>query len=70
MPAFLFLFAWIGVRILRSVWLYALLALACYQFGVSSQQIQRMKSSRAVASSAKRATARGYIDAPGFHFHD
>ncbi len=70
MAAFLLLLAWIGFRILRSIWLYALLALACYQLGVNSQQNQKTKTSRAVASAAKPAAARGYIDAPGFHFHD
>ena len=68
---FAFLLASTAVRILRHVWLYALLAIASYQIGARSAEPPTQASVvRGAKVLAKRAPSRGYINAPGFHFDD
>ena len=67
---FAFLFAPIGVRIVRRIWLYALLAVVSYQLGASSVERSRASSVRGSQAQAARVPSRGYINAPGFHFDD
>ncbi len=67
---FAFLFASIGVRIVRRTWLYALLAIASYQLGASSAARTKTSAVRGAQAQASRAPSRGYINAPGFYFDD
>ena len=68
---FAYLLASTTVRVLRRVWLYALLAIASYQLGARSAEPPPQASVvRGTKVLAKHAPSRGYINAPGFHFDD
>ena len=65
-----FLFASIGIRIVRRIWFYALLAIASYQLGANSAAHPQANACHRSVLMPSHAPARGYINAPGFHFDE
>jgi hypothetical protein len=59
----------IGLRFLRRVWVFALVALGGYALGARSSTPPVQMAAAGAPRLAKHSDA-GFIKAPGFHFHD